>query len=275
MEARRKAREQFLAARAAASPDSVAASALVHFASAVEVPPASAAEDVEEVAVSETSVVRIKVAGIRTGDDGAAIIAPSRRSGRHMSLAVEEYKLGGDGFTKAKDEVTTWERLDTWANTKHRTVVLRPQLKRLLGFTTTILLVRRADGRAHGMALLCEAPNEVDVCDSLHSCRNPSLPYVRTPRSSSFVPIRECHVRQAFDRSIGYGKPVDELVLICGEKGSGAAIMDHLKGRQRLLLASVVPGCARAQRFYERYFVRLPLERRDGEMPYVVWLGAA
>ena len=31
----------------------------------------------------------------------------------------------------------------------------------------------------------------------------------------------------------------------------------------------------RAQRFYERYFVRLPLERRDGEMPYVVWLGAA
>ena len=39
----------------------------------------------------------------------------------------------------------------------------------------------------------------------------------------------------------------------------------------RILFASVVPGCERAKRFYERYFVRLPIERRDGELPYVRW----
>lgn len=223
----------------------------------------AAQEDAEEAA-AEQSAAAIQ--------PSAVIESSSRRSARHVLLHVEEHKLGSDGYFAAKAHAT-WKRIDAWANTRHRSVVLRSQLKRLLGFTTTILLVRREDGRPHGMALLCEAPNEVDVCDSLHVCRNPSLPHVRTSRSRSFVPIRESHVRSAFDTCIA-SHPVDELVLICGERGSGAAIMAHLRGRQRLLFASVVPGCDRTQRFYERYFVRLPLERKDGELPHVAWLGA-
>ena len=201
----------------------------------------------------------------------------SRRSSRHVPLYVEEHNLGCDGYSAAKQEFATWARIDKWANTKHRTVVQRVQLKRLLGFTTTILVVHREDGRPHGMALLCETPNEVDLCDSLHVYRNPSLPQVRTSRTKDFIPIKEYHVRghvrKVYDRCIA-AHPVDELVLICGERGSGAAIMAHLRGRQRLLFASVVPGCERAQRFYERYFDRIPLERKDGEHPYVAWLGA-
>ena len=41
-----------------------------------------------------------------------------------------------------------------------------------------------------------------------------------------------------------------------------------------MLFASVVPGSERTYRFYERYFFPLDLERRDGELPYVTWLGA-
>ena len=50
--------------------------------------------------------------------------------------------------------------------------------------------------------------------------------------------------------------------------------MNHLKGRQRLIFASVVPGSEQALRFYEKQFVRLPFERYDGELPYAAWLGS-
>ena len=66
---------------------------------------------------------------------------------------------------------------------------------------------------------------------------------------------------------------VDELVLICGESGSGAAVMAHLRGRPHLLYASLVPGSERAQRFYGRYFKRLPFENKSGEIPFAVFLG--
>jgi len=48
-------------------------------------------------------------------------------------------------------------------------------------------------------------------------------------------------VRSAFERALGC-HPIDELVLICGEKGVGGAVMGHLRGRPRILFASVVAG---------------------------------
>ena len=55
--------------------------------------------------------------------------------------------------------------------------------------------------------------------------------------------------------------PVDELVLICGERGSGAAVMAHLSGRQRILFASVVPGSARVPRRLTAVAKTVTLER--------------
>ena len=61
----------------------------------------------------------------------------------------------------------------------------------------------------------------------------------------TYGPIRDAHIRTAFSRATS-DHPIDELVLICGERGCGRAIIDHLKGKQRLLFASVVPGSVRA-----------------------------
>jgi hypothetical protein len=90
---------------------------------------------------------------------------------------------------------------------------------------------------------------------------------------SSFGPIREAHIRAGFSRAAA-DIPIDELVLICGEAGTGAAVMAHLKGRHRLLFASVVPGSEQARRFYEKQFVQLNFERQDGEIPFAAWLGS-
>lgn len=82
-------------------------------------------------------------------------------------------------------------------------------------------------------------------------------------------------VRIAFDRAL-HAQPVDELVLVCGERGCGAAVMSHLyeAGRPRFLYASVVPGSERVRTFYDKHFVPLAFERRDGEWPYAAWLGS-
>ena len=124
---------------------------------------------------------------------------------------------------------------------------------------------------------LCEASENANVCDTLDSYRNPSLPQVRTARMEKYGPIRAAHVRSGFPhlgRPLIGTHPIDELVLICGEHGCGGAIMAHLRGRQRILFASVVPGSERTYRFYDKYFVRLPFERSDGESPYAAWLDA-
>lgn len=186
-------------------------------------------------------------------------------------LTVDEYAQGEPGYAAALAEAT-WARLDAWANTTERVVVQQWHLRRLFEFTTKVLVARRRDGTSAGVALLCEAPNHTDVCDTLHSHRNPSLPMIKTPRMTHFGPIRDMHVRKTFDKAVG-SHPIDELVLICGERGVGVAVMAHLQGRQRLLFASVVSGSPRANRFYEKYFRPLPFAREDGEQPYVAWLG--
>lgn len=201
-----------------------------------------------------------------------------RRNGKggacHGPLRVEEYGLDDAGFGEAKAEAG-WELIDGWANTRpDRIVVRRWHLRRLYQFSTKILLVRAADGQLVGCALLSEAQSNTDVCDTLHTYRNPSLPEVRTARMADYGPIQAKHVRSAFERALGC-HPIDELVLICGEKGVGGAVMGHLRGRPRILFASVVAGSERTRRFYDKYFVPLPFERRDGEAPYAAWLGDA
>ena len=109
-----------------------------------------------------------------------------------------------------------------------------------------------------------------DVCDSLNRRRNTQLPKVKTPRSDEFVPFREAHVRGGFDPSIG-SVAIDELLLICGQRGTSAAVMAHLAHRQRLLFASVIPGSERATRFYDKHFVKLNFEML-GATPYAAWL---
>jgi len=176
------------------------------------------------------------------------------------------------GYSAARAELT-WQRLHAWANTKRRVVVHRRDLKRLFDFTTKLLLVRRqVDHEVIGCALLCEAKPNQAVCDSLGPHANPSLPQVKTARMTSYGPIREPHIRAGFSRATA-DVPVDELVLICGEAGTGSAVMSHLKGRHRLLFASVVPGSEQALRFYDKQFVRLAFARQDGELPYAAWLG--
>ena len=187
-------------------------------------------------------------------------------------LVVESYEREGGGYDAAVANLP-WESIDRWANTPSRTVVLPEHMERLYNFTTRLLLVRR-DSAYVGFALLCEPPNDSDVCDTLHCHRNPSLPLIRTSRMTNFAPIRASHVRHAFDRCIA-AHPISEVLLIAGERGCGGAIMTHLKGLQRILFASVIPGCERTRRFYERYFVRLSFERADGELPYVTWLAPA
>ena len=188
-------------------------------------------------------------------------------------LTVEEYAQGEPGYGAAL-ALATWDRIDAWANTREHVVVRKWHLKRLFEFTTKVLVARRHDGMPAGIALLCEAPNTTDVCDSLHSHRNPSLPLVKTARMTSFGPIRDAHVRMGLDKAVG-AHPIDELVLICGERGVGVAVMAHLQGRHRLLYASAVPGSDRANQFYRKYFKLLPFTRQDGEQPYVAWLGDA
>jgi hypothetical protein len=178
-----------------------------------------------------------------------------------------------EGYAEARAAVT-WQRLNAWANSKQRVVVRQRDLRRLFDFTTKLLLVRRrVDNELIGCALLCEAGGNQAVCDSLGPHANPSLPQVKTARMSSFGPIREAHIRAGFSRAAA-DIPIDELVLICGEAGTGAAVMAHLKGRHRLLFASVVPGSEQARRFYEKQFVQLNFERQDGELPYAAWLGS-
>jgi len=197
--------------------------------------------------------------------------APARKRARTATgLVVEEYSVGGAEYDAAKAALR-WELIDSWAN-QERVVVRRSHLKRLFDFTTKILLVREpARGRLVGCALLSEADNS-GICDSLHSGRNPTLPLVKTARMGGYNPIHPGLVRGAFDRALGL-QPIDELVLICGERGCGRAIIDHLRGQQRILFASVVPGSADALTFYEKHFRSLPFERRDGELPYAAWLG--
>lgn len=197
-------------------------------------------------------------------------LAPPRSTRGLGSFVVEEICVSDARFKVAKAEVT-WELLDGWANTPARMVVRRSHLWRLFEFTSKLLVVRRADGALAGCALLSEAPANADVCDTLHSYRNPSLPMVRTARMARFAPIRAAQVRAPFGRGLG-APPIDELVLICGERGIGAAVMAHLRGRPRILFASVVPGSERARTFYDKYFTKLGFERRDGEWPYAAWL---
>jgi len=185
-------------------------------------------------------------------------------------FAVEEYSEGHVGYVAAKAEVC-WAKIDEWAN-QERVVVRRSHLKRLLDFTTKILLVREPRrGYLVGIALLSEADNS-GVCDSLHSERNPSLPLVKTARMGGYGPIHPSLVRGSCDPAFGL-QPIDELVLICGQRGCGAAVMEHLRGRPRFLYASVVPGSVRVRTFYDKHFRPLAFERRDGEWPYVAWLG--
>ena len=184
---------------------------------------------------------------------------------------IVEVDVSDEGYKFARSAVS-WEKLQLWANTKERVVVQRRDLKRIFDFTTKILLVKRSKQEIIGCALLCEARENQGVCDSLGHHTNPSLPQVKTARMSSFGPIKEGHVRSGFPRSTA-DTPIDELVLICGEAGTGASVMAHLRGRQRVLFASVVPGSDQALRFYEKHFIRLPFERLDGELPYAVWLG--
>ena len=189
-------------------------------------------------------------------------------------LTVEEVDAAGPGFEAACNELT-WARIDVMANTRQRVVVRKSDLRRLLDFTDTLCLVRHVDGSLAGCALLSEAPEEsgCDVCGTLDSNRNPDLPLVRTARMTAFGTIRASHIRAAFSSAVR-DHPLDELVLICGERGVGSAIMAHLRGRQRLLFASVVQGCDRTRRFYDAHFERLPFERRDGEVPFAAWLGS-
>ena len=180
-----------------------------------------------------------------------------------------------EGYAAAKG-AATWECLDAWANTRERLVVRRKDLPRMWDFTTKLLLVRRvADGELAGCALLSEAPEQTNVCDTLHSHRNPSLPMVKTARmNDNFRPIQPAHVRCIFGRALG-SLPIDELVLICGERGVGSAVMAHLHRREpRILDASVVPGSERVTHFYDKFFRPLPFERKDGEQPYAACIGA-
>jgi len=188
-------------------------------------------------------------------------------------LTVEELAIDSPGFEDACDELR-WEHIDAWANMRQRVVVRKWQLRRLLDFTDKLLLVRHTDGSLAGCALLSEAPDGSDLCGTLDSRRNPSLPLVRTARMAQWGSIRAAHVRAAFSRVV-HEQPLDELILICGERGVGSTIMAHLRGRPRLLFASVVPGCDRTRRFYDSHFAPLPFERHDGEVPYVAWLGEA
>ena len=206
---------------------------------------------------------------------GAHATAASPRARRKMRPhAVVEIDISDkEGYAEARAAVT-WQRLNAWANSKQRVVVRQRDLRRLFDFTTKLLLVRRrVDNELIGCALLCEAGGNQAVCDSLGPHANPSLPQVKTARMSSFGPIREAHIRAGFSRAAA-DIPIDELVLICGEAGTGAAVMAHLKGRHRLLFASVVPGSEQARRFYEKQFVQLNYERQDGEIPFAAWLGS-
>jgi hypothetical protein len=207
--------------------------------------------------------------------------APSvvRNKAQFMELSVEVADLFEDlaAFKAAKAELS-WEHIREWANSKSRTVVQKRDLKRMWDFTTKVLLVRRPNGQLAGCALICEAPENCLVCDSLRPHTNPSLPLVKTERMNDFGPIKEAHVRSAFVRATS-DHPIDELVLICGERGSGSAVMAHLKGRQRIMFASVVPGSCEAyaatRRFYDKYFRPCSsFIRADGEQPYAAWLGA-
>ena len=113
-----------------------------------------------------------------------------------------------------------------------------------------------------------------DICDSLNRRRNTMLPKVKTPKTGDdFIDFREAHVRGNFDASIG-SVAIDELLLICGERGTGGAIMAHLRHRQRILFASVIPGSDRATAFYDKHFKKLNFEMM-GATPYAAWLGAA
>jgi len=205
-----------------------------------------------------------------SSQSGPSSSAAKRESAAFVPMVVSE--VHESDFKDARAELT-WERLQGWANTKGRVVVQKRDLRRMYDFSTKILTVRRrVDGEIVGCALLCEAPENALVADSLRSQTNPSLPMVKTARMGTYGPIRDAHIRTAFSRATS-DHPIDELVLICGERGCGRAIIDHLKGKQRLLFASVVPGSAEALQFYEKHFVALPFERQDGELPYAAWLG--
>ena len=204
----------------------------------------------------------------------AAVVRRRRplKQQQQTPLIIEEVDSGTKEYRTVKAEAS-WPRLQQWANTTGRKVVRHADLKRMFDFTTKILLVRRAvKGVPIGCALVCEAPPNCLVCDSLRSHTNPSLPMVKTARMTTFGPIRDSHVRTAFSKATG-DHPIDELVLICGERGVGSAVMAHLKGRQRILFASVVPGSEAAERFYAKHFIPLPFERSNGEKPYATWLG--
>ena len=205
------------------------------------------------------------------------VIAHSQRKTRKQVgppqvLEVSEVSVSdGRSFAEARSALK-WDSIQRWANTKHRTVVQRRDLKRLWDFTNKILTVRRADGVLAGCALLCEASEYALVCDTLCHHTNPSMPQIKTSRMSDFGDIREQHVRSAFGRQ-HIDVPIDELVLICGERGTGKAVMAHLADRQRILFASVVPGSDAVQSFYNKHFRPLAFERDNGEQPYAVWLG--
>ena len=215
---------------------------------------------------------RINAGGASVGPSAAAASGPTKARA-FVPLDVSEVSDESPRDFKAARATLTWARIQAWANTNQRKVVQKRDLVRMFDFTTKILTVsRRRDGEIVGCALLCQAAENALVADSLRSQANPSLPMVKTVRMGTHGPIRDAHIRTAFSRATA-DHPIDELVLICGERGCGRAIIDHLRGQQRILFASVVPGSADALTFYEKHFRSLPFERRDGELPYAAWLG--
>ena len=163
------------------------------------------------VAEPAPSCRALHMAARARGSDGAVL--PSELRPRITKWRVEEYAEDDPEYAAAAAEAS-WERLNAWANSAERTVVRRKDLRRLFDFTTKIFLVRRAsDGRLGGVALVSEACALSDVCDTLHSHRNPTLPLVKTARMQSFGKIAPSHIRAPFHhlRGVG-GRPIDELV---------------------------------------------------------------
>ena len=232
--------------------------------------------------ISATAAAAAAADAAASAEAAAEIASPAASASSSSSpFTVEEFSLYGDsdGFEGARAQVT-WDQIDAWANTTARLVVARGDLKRIFEFTSKIFLVRRADGELAGCALMSEAPMgpdaavSEDICDSLNRRRNTMLPKVKTPKTGDdFIDFREVHVRGNFDASIG-SVAIDELLLICGERGTGGAIMAHLRHRQRILFASVIPGSDRATAFYDKHFKKLNFEMM-GATPYAAWLGAA
>ena len=88
------------------------------------------------------------------------------------------------------------------------------------------------------------------------------------PLGASFLPLGDtgAAARLRLVREIVMAPAFEGFIQLCILGSSAALAFD---------MPSVVPGSERASRFYEKYFKPLPFERKDGEQPYVAWLGDA